>query len=74
MYVLLKSFLCETQRQNFFFFVLSTSILFAKVILNKENTIEIIKNIKDIRVLADKITVFLIKYDLKSTQLYFVLK
>ena len=35
-----------------FFFVLSTSILIVKVILNKENTIEVIKNIKGIRVLG----------------------
>ena len=38
-----------------FFFMLSTSILIAKVILNKENTIEVIKNIKDIWVLGSLI-------------------
>ena len=35
-----------------FFFVLSTSILIAKVILNKENTFEAMKSINDVRVLG----------------------
>ena len=47
-----------------FFFVLSTSILIAKVILNKENTIEAMKNIKDMRVYYEKLRAVLRPFSL----------